>query len=303
MVARSCLGTTDRALPYFDQLLQRLEACDDCLGRRFGRHVHWGYWDQPRIDSAQAWAGFAEAAEALSLRLLHQARIRDGERVLDVGCGLGGTIACLNAGWQHLVLTGVNLDPRQIAVARRSVVARAGNSMAWLVADACDLPLPAASQDVVLAVECIFHFPARERFLAEVRRVLRPGGRLVLSDFVPVPPLAWLLRLLAAGRSAQVFNRTYGPVDCSWDCRRYARQARRHGLRLVGNDDITVNTLPTYGVVARLFEAMDLPTAVADTAAIERLSRWRWLRYRILQFALEDDGQPIWSEHPIPGRG
>lgn len=288
MVARSGLGSTDRSLPYFDQLLQRLEAGDARLGQRFGRHVHWGYWDPPGIDPDQAWDGFAEAAEALSLRLLHQARIRDRERVLDVGCGLGGTIACLNAGWQGLALTGVNLDSRQIEVARRSVEPRADNSLAWVVADACALPLPAASQDVVLAVECIFHFPARERFLAEVRRVLRPGGRLVLSDFVPVQPLAWLLRLLAAGRSAQVFNRTYGPVDCSWDCRRYAREARRHGLRLVGNDDITLNTLPTYGVVARLFEAMDLPSAVADTALIKRLSRWRWLRYRILRFDLEE---------------
>jgi hypothetical protein len=41
-------------------------------------------------------------------------------------------------------------------------------------------------------------------------------------------------------------------------------------------------------VVARLFEAMDLPSAVADTALIERLSRWRWLRYRILRFDLEE---------------
>ena len=252
--------------------------------------MHWGCWEQPAIDADQAWDGFAEAAEALSQRLLRQARIRDGERVLDVGCGLGGTIASLNAGWQGLTLTGVNLDPRQIARARCSVVPEAGNSLSWIVADACALPLPAASQDVVLAVECIFHFPARQRFLAEVRRVLRPGGRLVLSDFVPVAPLAWLLRLLAAGRSAQVFNRTYGPVDCSWDCRRYAREARRHGFRLVGNDDITLNTLPTYGVVARLFEAMDLPSAVADTAAIERLSRWRWLRYRILRFDRQDGG-------------
>src|SRR5438034_5931485 len=44
-------------------------------------------------------------------------------------------------------------------------------------ADACALPFPDASFDRVLAVECIFHFPSRLRFLKEAARVLKPGGR------------------------------------------------------------------------------------------------------------------------------
>ena len=246
--------------------------------------MHWGYWPNPPHGAEPARASFAAAAEALSQQLLAVAAIAAGDRVLDVGCGFGGTIACLNAHGQGLALTGVNLDARQIERARRRVQPKGDNQITWLTADACALPLNDASQDVVLAVECIFHFPSRDRFLAEVRRVLKPGGRLVLSDFVPVSPLAWLLRQLGRQRRGPLSNRTYGPIDCSWGWRRYAARAARLGLPLVQNIDITPNTLPTYHVVGHLFRAMGWPTAADDTALIERLSRWGLLRYRILAF-------------------
>lgn len=273
-----------QSLPYFDRLLQRLEAGDPDLLGCFGRHVHWGYWEQPRINLPQACSSFAAAAEALSHQLLNTAQIADGQHVLDVGCGFGGTIACLNEGWHNLALTGVNLDARQIARAQANIQAQAGNTITWLTADACALPLADASQDVVLAVECIFHFPSRDRFLAEVQRVLKPGGWLVLSDFVPVAPLAWLLRQRASRGAGPLSSRTYGPIDCTWGWRRYASRAARHGLQLMESSDITRHTLPTYGVVCQLFTAMGWPSAATDTALIERLSRWGWLRYRILGF-------------------
>ena len=181
-----------------------------------------------------------------------------------------------------LTLTGLNIDPRQLERARARVQPRPGNTIHWIEGDAGALPLEDASQDVVLAVECIFHFPSRAAFLAEARRVLRPGGRLVLSDFVPMAPLAWLLRL--QGQGGAVHNATYGRVNCSWDRRRYARQASRLGLTLTSDADITRATLPTYPVVRQLFAGLGAERAVRDTARIEQLSRRGWLRYRVLSF-------------------
>ena len=273
------------ALPYFDQVLQRLEAGDPQLERCFGNHVHWGYWKDPHPSELSAIQEFPQAAEALTRLMLDQAHLKAGESVLDVGCCFGGTIDSLNQNWDGLALTGLNLDARQIERARQFVQPRAANTIEWIVADACALPLATDSLDVVLAVECIFHFPSRQAFLQEAQRVLRPGGRLVLSDFVPCRPLAILLRVLQSLRGAPFSNGTYGPVDCRWDQRRYASQAKRHGLELRNDLDITVHTLPTYAVVRKLFAAMGAESAVRDTARIEQLSRWGWLRYRILTFS------------------
>lgn len=256
--------------------------------------MHWGYWPEPAAAPAVVAAGaadgvsdavaadYARAAEALTQLLLQRAALQSGDRVLDVGCGFGGTIASLNEVGLPLTLTGLNIDPRQLERARARVQPRPGNTIHWIEGDAGALPLEDASQDVVLAVECIFHFPSRAAFLAEARRVLRPGGRLVLSDFVPMAPLAWLLRL--QGQGGAVHNATYGRVNCSWDRRRYARQASRLGLTLTSDADITRATLPTYPVVRQLFAGLGAEQAVRDTARIEQLSRRGWLRYRVLSF-------------------
>ena len=277
----------EHTLPYFDQLLQHLKAGDPELERCFGRHVHWGYWTDPAVSATQARQSYAAAAEALTTEMLNLAAIHHGDAVLDVGCGFGGTVALLNEQQQGLNLTGVNLDPRQLERASRRVQASNGNQIQWISADACALPLASASQDLVLAVECIFHFPSRDRFLAEVRRVLRPGGRLVLSDFVPVAPLAWLLRRRG---NTRLHTPTYGPVDCSWGWRQYRERGLLQGLELLHNRNITANTLPTYGVVTALFDAMGWPAATADTARIAQLSRAGLLRYRLLCFRRLADG-------------
>ncbi len=82
-------------------------------------------------------------------------------------------------------LTGLNIDARQLAAAEAQTKPANGNKIGWVEADACRLPFEDNSFDRVLAVECIFHFPSREKFLAEAARVLKPGGYLAVSDFVP----------------------------------------------------------------------------------------------------------------------
>jgi ubiquinone/menaquinone biosynthesis C-methylase UbiE len=235
-----------RDLPYFDFLLERLDQGDLELERAFGRHVHWGYWSDTS-SAAGSTEDFAQAAEGLSRRLCDAAGAGDGMRILDVGCGLGGTLGSLNERFRNVSLVGLNIDSRQLDRARAQAKPKSENTMAFVTADACQLPFDSESFDAVLAVECVFHFPSRVKFLKEARRVLRPGRLLALSDFVPrVSTFPLLILLFLVFRSA--LEKTYGNCGARCTLAKYHALAKRAGFSSPRYEDITKNTLPTYQV-------------------------------------------------------
>ena len=117
----------------------------------------------------------------VSAGLLAVAELQPGERVLDVACGTG-VIARRAA---ELVgptgaVTGIDLSPDMIDVAK-ATPGQAGAHIEWHVADAASLPLADAAYDVVLCQMGLMFMEDRLAALAEMRRVLTPGGRLVLN--------------------------------------------------------------------------------------------------------------------------
>jgi ubiquinone/menaquinone biosynthesis C-methylase UbiE len=272
-------------LPYFDILLDGLRRQSPEVELGFGRHVHWGYWGRSDAPDGTV-ADFAAAAERMSARVCEAAGARDGQRILDVGCGFGGTIAGLDARLSGVDLVGLNIDARQLERARADVRARPGNKVDFVLGDACALPFPDASFDTVVAVECIFHFPSRARFFREAKRVLKPGGRLALTDFVPIAPAAPLLHFQDLVFGGYV-KRVSGPTDIRTTLAEYRKVSAEAGLVPIGEDDITANTIPTYPVVRELIRAIGVhvPTAVAGASALELVSRLGVLRYMLLSYA------------------
>ena len=153
-------------LPYFDHLLTALNENNEDVKKSFGRHVHWGYWQQPE-QAVQTADDFAIAAENLTAQVCSVANIKGNQRILDVGCGFGGTVAYLNEKYNDMELLGLNLDDRQLVRAKEQVQAIANNKIQFQQGNACVLPFSDNSFDVVLAVECIFHFPDRKQFFQE----------------------------------------------------------------------------------------------------------------------------------------
>jgi ubiquinone/menaquinone biosynthesis C-methylase UbiE len=269
-------------LPYFDILLEHINLGDVAMQQAFGRHVHWGYWEKPPAADGTV-DDFADAAERLCQRVYAAGGVKEGDLILDAGCGFGGTIASLNEHFDNLNLVGLNIDPRQLERARQQVQPRGNNQIEFVEGDACQLPFPDASFDVVLAVECIFHFPSRTDFFREARRVLRPGGRFAICDFVPVT-LFKPIQAIAATIATSVVENTYGRVDSHFTLGDYQQLAQDTGFTLAQQEDITVNTLPTYPVVRQLFEKIGKAEAASATASIELISQLRLLRYLILGF-------------------
>ncbi len=124
-------------------------------------------------------------AGRLRRKSIEQAQIKPGERVLDVGCGTGDlTLLAKKFTGPTGQVAGLDAAPEMIEVARGK--ARRGQSdVDFRVGVIERLPFPADSFDVVLSSLMLHHLPddLKPQALAEVRRVVKPGGRLLIVDF------------------------------------------------------------------------------------------------------------------------
>lgn len=264
-------------LPYFDALLRDFQQGKTEIIQSFGNHVHWGYWEN--INTADgSIKDFTQAAEKLSQKVYDSAKVTDNMRVLDCGCGFGGTISSLNNRFNNMQLIGLNIDPRQLARAKEQVQPRAQNHLGFIEANACQLPFADNSFDVVLAVECIFHFPSRERFFQEVSRVLKPAGTFAISDFVPRQIILPFIQI-GSDLAKDTLRKALGHVDLNFSLGDYRKLSRNIGFTPLIEEDITRNTLPTYSLVRKLQKKEDRIIKFA-----EKVTLWGIIRYLILSY-------------------
>jgi MPBQ/MSBQ methyltransferase len=231
-----------RVPPYFDLLI------DAFSSGQTGRHVHLGYWDAPPLASRCAADEFEAAQARLCDIFIELADLSDGQSVLDVGCGFGGTLAAVDSRRQDMRLMGLNIDRRQLDICR-TLPARPTNSLSFAMADACAMPFRPNCFDRLLCLEAMFHFPSRHAFLAQAADALRSGGRLALTDILLRNPGDQAPVDIAV--LEQTIRREYGPWPRLWaGLDQMLESAHRSGLALERIIDATDQTLPTYRMTA-----------------------------------------------------
>jgi MPBQ/MSBQ methyltransferase len=166
---------------------------DQLLERLWGDHVHLGHYGNPPRPRDFRAAKVDFVHELVRWSGLDQ--LPAGSRVLDVGCGIGGSARILARDYGFEVL-GISVSPGQIARARE--LTPHSLPCHFAVMDALALELADGSFDAVWSVEAGPHMPDKQRYADELLRVLRPGGLLAVADWnrrdAAVKPLNWLER-------------------------------------------------------------------------------------------------------------
>lgn len=134
----------------------------------------------------EMWASFTPTASfttPVAGELVRFARIAPGEHVLDVGTGTG--VVAITAARAGARVHALDLTPALLDQARQNARIAAVDSIEWKEGDAEDLPYPAASFDVVLSQFGHMFAPRPDVAMAEMRRVLKPTGRVAFATWPP----------------------------------------------------------------------------------------------------------------------
>jgi len=188
----------------YQQIQQLYDASSGLWEQVWGEHMHHGYYGadgnlkkerrQAQIDLIEELLGWAGVPSNQALC--------EPYRILDVGCGIGGSTLYLtekfgsiaqnnlklDGGVDRVTATGITLSPVQANRAiERAKIAGLESNVNFLVADALNMPFPDESFDLVWSLESGEHMPDKIKFLQECCRVLKPGGTLILATWCHRP--------------------------------------------------------------------------------------------------------------------
>ncbi|MFT3742432.1 MAG: class I SAM-dependent methyltransferase [Gammaproteobacteria bacterium] len=153
-----------------------------------GGFINFGYWPNPFFnDSKISIEQRIECSKELYRVIGNLAGIlKHYSSILEVGCGLGYGTALLSQQFQPKLAIGLDISPDQVARAKKCHVSGIkSGKLRFTIGEAESLPFADHSFDSVISVEAAQHFISMSSFSEEVSRILKPGGKLVMTSFFP----------------------------------------------------------------------------------------------------------------------
>ncbi|MEV6673698.1 methyltransferase domain-containing protein [Streptomyces sp. NPDC051162] len=222
---------------FYDQLVGAFDAS------LYGPNIHVGFWD-----SQEDTTGLEDAANRLTDMMIQRLQVGPGDRVLDIGCGVGGPAIRL-AQVTGAEVVGVSVSLKQVEKANEAAAAAGvGDKVTFLHGDAMNLPFDDASFSAVWLLESVMQMPDRKAALSEAARVLRPGGRLTLTDNYEREQISEARRPVIEA----ILKRYLTQSPASFEA--YPTLMREAGLRCTEVLDVSENT--TRQSVKRLGKAL-----------------------------------------------
>jgi len=151
---------------------------DKLLEKLWGEHIHLGYYSQPSKSK-----DFKQAKIDFVHHLVHWSgldKLPKGSRIIDIGCGIGGSSRILARDYGFDVL-GVTISSEQVK--RASQLTPKDLACQFQVMDALNLKFQDGSFDGVWSVEAGAHILDKQRYADEMLRIIRPGGVLGVADW------------------------------------------------------------------------------------------------------------------------
>lgn len=229
----------------------------ESISTSLGGGLHFGYWR----DISEG-GSMTEASQRMTDLVLEKLDVRPGQRVLDVGCGIGAPALRL-AQTAGVEVDGVDLSDDHVRVAAdRAAKAGLTSSVRFRVSDATRLPFEREIFSGALMLESFFHMPDQDGVLREIARVLHAGSRLVIANLVQRGPLTKdreiaLERLWRSGQVAAIHSIS-----------EYPDLLTRNGLELEEILDISRFTMEKTFSAIRNIQASQVGT-VAPTQSSE----------------------------------
>ena len=231
---RDASAHADKVAAYYDA------HTDPFYLRLWDQHdIHFGLFSEHTTD-------LQSALKAMTHAVVAPATVHAGEYVVDAGCGVGG--AALDVAREHGArVLGLTISRRQVEIARgRAQDAGLADRVEFLVADcAVKLPVEDDCVDVIMTIEAACHFADKAGFVRECYRALRPGGRLVGSDWMRV-----------VGAHGAMVDEALRRVETSWHLAELASAEQwrallvRAGFVLHDLEDFGASVLPNAQLLA-----------------------------------------------------